>query len=221
MRSEGVGLVQSTNSSIDTNSTSSNSKKNKKASLPGYEEVVVTAIPYNTSHPPVTAIALRAREHVRLEKDARPSIRYMNLLKEGAAELQLKDSYQQFLQQHPVQHVPTYLRKAAINNFIFLSAISANAFSGNPRRRWISKVQSWLLFRVYVRSIDAPVILYKISEIMSALILLPGAVIGVIYRFYMHITKKELSPMMQRFVTLLSATNTTSTLNQTSSAAQN
>eukprot|EP00549_Striatella_unipunctata_P009026 CAMPEP_0118710510 /NCGR_PEP_ID=MMETSP0800-20121206/23430_1 /TAXON_ID=210618 ORGANISM="Striatella unipunctata, Strain CCMP2910" /NCGR_SAMPLE_ID=MMETSP0800 /ASSEMBLY_ACC=CAM_ASM_000638 /LENGTH=237 /DNA_ID=CAMNT_0006614717 /DNA_START=56 /DNA_END=766 /DNA_ORIENTATION=- len=75
---------------------------------PSYEEVVVTAVPYDQKKRPVQAVALRARPHARLAQDPAPSLRYMNLLREGAAELGLRPCYQEYLANHPVQIVPKW-----------------------------------------------------------------------------------------------------------------
>ena len=79
----------------------------------GYDEVVVTAIPYNRWRKPVQAVALRARSHVRLSQDPCPSRRYMKILRQGAQELGLKEEYQHFLRDHPVQEVSVWLRRIA------------------------------------------------------------------------------------------------------------
>lgn len=63
---------------------------------PGYEEIIVQAIPYNTTES-VTAVALRARDFARLKTDACPSSRYMNILIEGAIELGLEGEYIEYL----------------------------------------------------------------------------------------------------------------------------
>ena len=48
----------------------------------GYEEIIVTCVPYDKSHPPVQAVAYRARKHVRLRVDTAPSKRYMSIIRE-------------------------------------------------------------------------------------------------------------------------------------------
>jgi hypothetical protein len=73
----------------------------------GYEEVVVTAIPYNKMKRPVQAVALRARDHVRLSFDPAPSLRYMKILRQGAEELGIKPCYREYLEEHPVAMAST------------------------------------------------------------------------------------------------------------------
>jgi hypothetical protein len=178
---------------------------------PGYEEIVVTVIPYNTSHPPVQAIALRAREHVRLPFDPTPSQRYMKILQQGAIELQLKSCYQQFLLSHPVQNVPKLLKRIAIYNLIFTIS-----FSSIFKWRGISKLQNYLLYKVYVPSL--PIIpLWKrtISNICMGCILLPGACFGQSMQLFCSIFNTSYaSPMIKRFIGMMDdtsiITNTTS-----------
>jgi hypothetical protein len=172
---------------------------------PGYEEIVVTVIPYDTRKAPVEAIALRARPHVRLRKDPCPSERYMSILREGAKELGLLPSYQEYLNQHPTQFVPVWLRKIAIHNFIATFMISTLL-----KWRGLSRAQSLLLFAVYVPS-NAPRIVTSLSHLASSFILLPGAIFGALIQFYFTAFNKQPPPFVNRFITLL---NTTSTENQ-------
>jgi hypothetical protein len=139
---------------------------------PGYEEVVVMAVPYDTSKPPVQAVALRARSHIRLAFDPSPSARYMKILREGAAELNLKPCYQEYLNNHPVQLVPFWLKKVAQYNLIFTFT-----FSGVTKWKGPSKLQSFLVFRVYVPS-NANVIAQFVSNAAMFGILLPGSAFG-------------------------------------------
>jgi hypothetical protein len=169
---------------------------------PGYEEVVVTAIPYDLSKPPVQAITLRARSHVRLSKDPCPSERYMKILREGARELNLKPCYQDFLNMHPVQQVPKWLKQIAIRNLIATFTISATL-----KWRGLSRLQSWFLFRVYVPS-NAHPFLRTVSNLLTAALLLPGAATGALIKFYFQVTSKELPPFLQRFIKLLEASET-------------
>ena len=183
MRSEGVGHVNGSNPG-------------------GYEEVVVTAIPYDRRKQPVQAITLRARPHVRLQQDPCPSERYMTLLKQGAAELQLQPDYQHFLSTDPVQQNPVWLKRIAVNNLIFTSTLSFRL----KWRGW-SRIQSWCLFQAYVPS-TAPLVRRMVSDVLMAVLLLPGAVFGCLYRLFLTATKRELSPMIQRFVGLIEGTTT-------------
>jgi hypothetical protein len=164
---------------------------------PGYEEVVVTVIPYDKRKNPVQAVALRARTHVRLKHDPCPSERYMALLKEGAAELQLVPEYQHFLSTHPVQQSPTWLKRIALYNLIFTFTISFQL-----KWRGLSRLQSWLLFKAYVPS-TAPALQRAVSDVVMGFMLLPGAWLGAIYRLFLKATRKELSPMIQRFIIMM------------------
>lgn len=171
----------------------------------GYEEILVTVIPYDIRKPPVEAIALRARSHVRLRKDPCPSERYMNILREGALELGLAPSYQEYLKQHPIQLVPLWLRKIAIQNFIATFTISSVL-----KWRGLSRIQSRLLFAVYVPS-NAPKALIDLSHAASSILLLPGAIVGALIQFYFRAFNKQPPPFVDRFVKLLNTTTTTST----------
>ena len=90
----------------------------------GYEEIIVTCVPYDTSHPPVQAVAYRARDHARLAQDYCPSKRYMEIIRKGALELGLKPCYQEWLAAHPVQETSKPLRKIAINSLVFTTSLS-------------------------------------------------------------------------------------------------
>jgi hypothetical protein len=159
MRSEGVGAGRSDQ---------------------GYEEIVIDAYPYNRPNRPVKAVALRARDHVRLKYDPCPSARYMSILKRGARELGLRPCYQEFLERHPVQALSPWQRKEAIFNLIFTFALSSK-----PKWRGLSRLQSNLLFFVY-KPPSASMFGRALSDTLTALILLPGAAFGfVIY----HVSK--------------------------------
>jgi len=183
MQSEGVNAPNST----------------QQQQPPGYEEVVVTAHPYDSKRPSVQAIALRARPHVRLSQDPCPSARYMAILKQGAAELQLHDTSQQFLQQHPVHQIPRWLKRMALYNFIWNLTLS-----NGLKWRGLSKFQNWLQWRFYVPTTRSGVRLWA-SHCTTAIILAPGALLGALYKGCLRVTKKELPPMIQRFTSLLMA----------------
>ena len=184
MQSEGVGVV---------NSTSNN---------PSYEEIVVMAFPYRNywwrhGQRPVPAIALRARDHVRLSHDPCPSKRYMKLLREGAKELGLDPEYQLFLQNHPVQHISTWVRNIALCNLVFLSTLSFRL-----KVRVVSKLQNWFLFQVYVPSNHKNGIVKSMSGFLTLLILAPGAVVGSILIVLMK-TTGTMPPFLLRMMTML------------------
>jgi len=163
---------------------------------PGYEEIVVEAYPYD-SDKPVPAVALRARPYARLSRDPSPSARYMKILREGAAELQLKPCYQEFLAKHPTQKVPTWLRRIAILNLMTTFTISSKL-----KTRIFSRLQSWMLFRMYVPPTE-PRMLQGLSNIMMAIVLMPGAVVGTALKGLYAVTKTELPPFLNRFLQLL------------------
>jgi hypothetical protein len=183
---------------------------------PGYEEIVVTAIPYNSRKRPVTAVALRARPHVRWPQDPTPSQRYMDILIEGAAELQLKPSYQSFLATHPVQRSPLWLKRLSVYNLICTMTISSVL-----KWRGLSKIQNFLLYRVYVPSVVAD---WRrlLSNLAMGAILLPGACFGVTTHAFRTLTDRPYSPMMQRFISMLdasSSSNPTTTANVTNTVS--
>lgn len=175
MRSEGVGLGKSDQ---------------------GYEEIIVDAIPYGKSQKQsVKAVALRARDHVRLNYDPRPSVRYMTILKEGAKELGLLPCYQEFLQKHPVQILTRWQRKLAIYNILFMFSLSS-LLKGY---RGLNQFQSRLLFLFYSTE-ESSLKLTKIaSDTMTSLILLPGAVFGVILYQIMHLLDKKPASVTRLF----------------------
>jgi hypothetical protein len=181
---------------------------------PGYEEIVITAIPYDSRKKPVTAIALRARPHVRWPQDPTPSQRYMDILKEGAAELQLKPSYQSFLATYPVQQSPLWLKRLSVYNLICTMTISSLL-----KWRGLSKLQNFLLYCVYVPSVVAHW-RRRLSNVAMGAILLPGACFGVTTHAFRTLTGRPYSPMMQRFISMLdasSSSNPTRTINVTAS----
>ena len=138
----------------------------------GYDEIVVDAYPYENSETPVKAIALRARDHVRLDFDPCPSVRYMNILREGAKELGLKQCYQDFLKEHPVEIVPRWHRKQALFNIFFMFGVSRLTKS-----RKLMSLQSKLLFLFYTNDVSQK---FKkaLSIAVSTVVLLPGSIIG-------------------------------------------
>lgn len=171
MRSEGVG----------------NGKNDQ-----GYEEIVVEAKPYKGKKT-VQAVALRAREHVRLKADPAPSLRYMTILREGGNELKLSECYQEFLEKHPVSMPSPLLRKIAVFNLVWTVTLSFRL-----KIRIVSKIQSWFLWKVYA----PPTSLFFVrllSELATILILLPGAIPGSLLFLYMQL-RNRMSPMMQTLV---------------------
>eukprot|EP00980_Cylindrotheca_fusiformis_P007932 scaffold1697_cov120-Cylindrotheca_fusiformis.AAC.14 len=162
---------------------------------PGYEEIVVDAYPYRNSRKPVKAVALRARPHVRLSFDPSPSVRYMNILKEGAKELDLKPCYQEFLAQHPVQAIPKWQKKYAVYNLVF------NRLLG----RRLVRFQTRLLFFFYA-SATAPAPVRLLSAILSNLVLFPGFIFGFIFCMIAALIGKT-PPFVTRMMTFLGASD--------------
>ncbi|KAL7551368.1 hypothetical protein ACHAWF_014560 [Thalassiosira exigua] len=155
----------------------------------GYEEIVVEAFPYNCKKS-VQAISLRARDHVRLKKDAAPSPRYMPILKEGAEELKLKPCYVDFLKEHPVSSVPPWMRKIAICNPVWTAQVSFRMKFKLPTR-----IQSALLWSVYAPPTAAPVAKLG-SNVLTTAILLIGSAIGYVLLSYQRYID-TVSPMIK------------------------
>lgn len=162
----------------------------------GYDEIVVEAFPYGTFRRPVQAVALRAKPQSRLSQDACPSARYMKILREGAEELGLKPCYQQFLADHPVQKLKPWQKKQAFYNLLVVFSLSFRL-----KLRFLSRIQSRLLYLLYTRPGDG-VLRQGFSETMTALVLLPGAILGFfIYRCLSFIGKAP--PFVQRLKSLV------------------
>jgi len=159
----------------------------------GYEEVVVEAIPYRGGRP-VQAISLRAREHVRLKSDTAPSLRYLEILREGAEELGLDTRYKEFLNSHPEAALSPITRKLAVCNLMWTATISFRL-----KFRLPSKIQSFFLWKVYVPP-TASSVLILMGELATAVILLPGAIPGAVIFLYHKLTKIEMSRMMGSLV---------------------
>lgn len=152
------------------------SEGGEMGALCGYEEIMVECVPYDKSKPPVMAVAFRAREHVSAKgEEPCPSKRYMNIIREGAAELGLEDSYQLWLKNHPVQD-PSLITKK-VGKYCTLFSFTMG----------ISSIQSTLLFEVYVLPTDSR---WRriVSEIASVIIMLPGACLGLTLKKVLEIT---------------------------------
>lgn len=160
-----------------------------------YEEIVVDAYPYKWPRRPVKAIALRARDHVRLNFDPCPSQRYMNILREGAEELGLKPCYQDFLAAHPVQQLPVWQKRVALYNLIFTATVSFRL-----KFRVFSAVQSRLMYAVYAPT-TAPVLKKLCCDLLITLILFPGAIIGFLGYQIMNLTGTT-PPFLTRMLTV-------------------
>jgi hypothetical protein len=149
----------------------------------GYEEIIITCVPYDESKKPVLAVAFRAREHCRLAKDVCPSKRYMSIIREGAAELGLKHCYQKWLEEHPVQAESSKLFKmVAINSMLFTFTLSMGL-----QLRVISDVQSNILFKLYVLPTE-PKWKQVMGEAAAGIVLLPTACIGFVFKGLLQAT---------------------------------
>jgi hypothetical protein len=162
----------------------------------GYEEFVVTAVPYDPSKPPVQAIALRTFPLSRLPRDAAPSARYMKILREGAAELGLAKCYQEFLADHPVQITPAWVQVIAFPHLVFTMTV---VFSKSPWSNWIARFQYQLMYLVYACPTSAPPI-RLLSNISHSVLMLPGCFIGMCMLFYRRVTGRRLALSVERFL---------------------
>jgi hypothetical protein len=167
----------------------------------GYEEVVVEAVPYtkprfpyHRRQRPVQAVALRARESVRLLQDPAPSKRYMSILQKGARELGLEESYQEFLQQHPVATSWSLTKRIAVLNLVLTSKLSFQY-----KIRSISKFQNWCLWKVYCPPTVNNRFIRMLHELATIFILLPVAIPGLVLFWYMKL-QNSMTPMMKLLV---------------------
>jgi hypothetical protein len=162
----------------------------------GYEEIVVDAFPYGPFRRSVPAVALRARPQSRLSHDACPSARYMKILREGAHELGLKPCYQKYLADHPIQELTPWQKKQAFYNLMVVWSLSFRL-----KIRSLSRLQSRLLYLAYSGPNEGAFQRW-LSQVMTAIILLPGAILGfVLYHFLAAIGK--VPPFVQRLRRLL------------------
>ena len=186
----------------------------------GYEEIIVDAYPYSTyddddikkqhrPRDPVKAVALRARKHVRLNHDPSPSLRYMTILRMGAKELNLLPSYQNFLEQHPVQKPlsPRY-KNYVIYNLVCMTSLlnrrrQKSGGGGPPQRSFLSKFQTRLLFLVYVPSSDPSLLKCRLSELLTTAILFPGSSLGYSYCTIVKLITGHPVPVLTRMMQFL------------------
>jgi hypothetical protein len=164
----------------------------------GYEEIVVTCIPYDESHPPVEAVAFRTRAHARLATDMHvcPSKRYMSIIREGAAELGLKECYQKWLADHPVHEPSKLFKRVAINSMLLTITLSMGLHI-----RIISDVQSYILFKLYVLPTE-PKWKQIMGELAAGVILLPTACCGFVLKGLLEATGL-MPPMLKKWVSSL------------------
>jgi hypothetical protein len=166
-----------------------------------YREEVVTAIPYDKSHPPVDAVVLSAYPHVRLPQDVAPSERYMQILRDGARELQLEGSYQAFLDGHPIQIVPEWLTKISAPNFVLILQLY---FTRTALSRKLVRMQFDLLYSVYACP-TSPRLKQLASQICQAFLLLPGSLVGLGLIAYRQLTGTKHPPATQHFLDKMNA----------------
>jgi hypothetical protein len=160
---------------------------------PGYEEVVVRATPYGmTEEQAVPALALRTRPHARLSVDACPSPRYMALLIGGATELGLQEAYVDKLRATQVQLVPGWLRALGVH-YLFLVTWLFRVRGHGPA---LVRALSSLLWRAYVPSTCSKAVRRWAGDLVTGLLLLPGATVGALIRLAMHLSGAPLPPML-------------------------
>jgi len=152
----------------------------------GYEEVVVTCVPYDKSKPSVQAVAFRVRDHARLTIDMPPSKRYMTIIKSGGKELGLKPCYQKWLEDHPIQKACSKpLKKIAVYSIIFNFMVMILSKSQFP-----SFVQKSLLTIVYGSATDSKLAVDVMREVLAGMIMFPSACCGLMLSALMHATGK-------------------------------
>jgi hypothetical protein len=161
-----------------------------------YEEVVVRAVPYDSTKSPVQAVALRAYPHARLSRDAAPSARYMKILRDGAAELGLSKCYQVFLAAHPVQVTPVWLQLVALPNLVLTMSLM---FSESRWPTQVIRFQYTLLYLVYVYP-TSPAPLRMLSYVAQAILLIPGSMAGLGLLAYRKLTNTRHPPAVERFL---------------------
>lgn len=162
----------------------------------GYEEFVVTAVPYDKSKSPVQAVALRPYPLSRLPHDAAPSPRYMKILRDGAAELGLSPCYQEFLAKHPVHTTPIWVQMIAFPNLVATMTLT---FSRSRWKSRITRLQYKLMYLVYACPTSAYP-LRLLSNVAHAILMVPGCVVGMGMLGYRRVTGRRLSPSVERFL---------------------
>eukprot|EP00549_Striatella_unipunctata_P020635 CAMPEP_0118723886 /NCGR_PEP_ID=MMETSP0800-20121206/32249_1 /TAXON_ID=210618 ORGANISM="Striatella unipunctata, Strain CCMP2910" /NCGR_SAMPLE_ID=MMETSP0800 /ASSEMBLY_ACC=CAM_ASM_000638 /LENGTH=170 /DNA_ID=CAMNT_0006632355 /DNA_START=1 /DNA_END=511 /DNA_ORIENTATION=- len=146
-----------------------------------YEEIVVTVEPYNQNKDPVQAIALCAKPEYKLDKQ---TLACQSLLpafltipqdiQEGAAELNLKPEYQQWLREHPTQEVSSYIMPVAKYHFAY-SAILRFGFN----LKTITRMQSWFLYK-FSNSKGKSGTVKFIQNTTMVCFMFPGSVLGFV-----------------------------------------
>lgn len=155
---------------------------------PGYEEVVVEALPYGADSA-VPAIALRAREHARLAFDAPPSARYMRMLVDGATELGLSPAYVSELEAVRVARVGPVTRCLAVHHFFLASLLFRHKMA------WAVRGLSKALWLVYAPA-SSNKALRLLSAVATAALLAPTALIGALVRALDAARGRPIPPML-------------------------
>eukprot|EP00579_Thalassiosira_antarctica_P032802 CAMPEP_0202001350 /NCGR_PEP_ID=MMETSP0905-20130828/7470_1 /ASSEMBLY_ACC=CAM_ASM_000554 /TAXON_ID=420261 /ORGANISM="Thalassiosira antarctica, Strain CCMP982" /LENGTH=305 /DNA_ID=CAMNT_0048558033 /DNA_START=89 /DNA_END=1006 /DNA_ORIENTATION=+ len=164
-----------------------------QGALCSYEEIIVVCVPYDKSRAPVRAVGFRVREHARIEQDPCPSKRYMDIIREGAAELGLADSYQQWLNCHPAQEPSNFIKKVGKYCVIFTFTIAHGL-----KMPLVANIQRMILFQVYVLPTE-PRWRQIVGEIAAAVIMLPTACLGLALRGFLESTGL-MPPAMKKWI---------------------
>ena len=170
----------------------------KARSQSKYQETIVTVIPYQRDDDDeekdgVQAVALQSREQLSFEPY--PSLRYMTLLRDGAKELGLHESYQDFLNNYPIQHsIPTPVKALAGLNLIF---VLLTAFV--LRFRAPSELQSWFVYRIerYLYPISP-----LLNHVLTSIVLFPGAITGLVSIIALEATGTT-PPVVKRVIAMI------------------
>ena len=161
-----------------------------------YEEIMVVCVPYDKTQPPVKAVAYRVRAHHSADRDLCPSKRYMDIIREGAAELGLIDSYQLWLKDHPVQR-PCRIVKEFRKYSLILVFTVAHGFN----MPLLQNIYAELLLRVYIPP-TAPRWRQLAGEAASVIIMSPTACLGLLLGKLLEVSGL-ISPEMKKWITSL------------------
>eukprot|EP01041_Mallomonas_annulata_P006102 gene6102-12355_t len=156
---------------------------------PGYDEVIVEIFPYGSTVP-VKAIALRAGQHVRLNRDLCPSKRYMSILLDGALELGLEPAYIEKLRSIPTANPSLLLKFLSLHSLLFYGLLL------RLKLRSISLALTSLKSFLYVPPTSSS---FKIilSELALCVLMLPCAMIGALIMLSYRMKGEELPPMVR------------------------
>jgi len=163
----------------------------------GYEEIVVTCVPYDETKQPIEAVAYRALPSHRLINDAPPSLRYMTILRSGAEELGIRECYRRFLDEHPTHESSKMVRELFVFN-LYGTIFVRFAKSSFPFLSKVLSIQDRLLYIINFRSFNSlvPQLLW---DTLSCMVLLPGASCGCCVRLVMSL-KGNNNPGLLQFI---------------------